>query len=178
MHHLIDDNSFTYNLKNLYIKLIDPEQEKYDIEHLFEGVEYADVDPEIFALYAATDSMMTDKLFEYQKSILTEADYARVLALGRNTEIPCVLVVAEMELNGVYLDKPYAERLQKKYHRRLDALDDRIKYMLEKLEPQIAAWRLTPEASAVQKKKQSQNQPKKIMKKKTVIPKIKITEIR
>ena len=158
MHHLIDDNAFTYNLKNLYIKLIDPEQEKYDIEHLFEGVDYADVDPEIFALYAATDSMMTDKLFEYQKSILTEEDYKRVLALGRETEIPCVPVVAEMELNGVCLDKPYSERLKNKYHKKLDMLDERIKEMLLTLKPQIDAWRISPEASEKQKKKQSQKQ--------------------
>ena len=158
MHHLIDDNSFTYNLKNLYIKLIDPEQEKYDIEHLFEGVEYSDVDPEIFALYAATDSMMTDKLYEYQKSILSEDDYKRVLQLGKEIEIPCVPVVAEMELNGVYLDKPYAKRLQSKYHKKLESLDGQIKEMLLGLKPQIDAWRISPEASANQKKKQSQKQ--------------------
>ena len=158
VYHLIDDNAYTYNLKNLYIKLIDPEQEKYDIEHLFEGVEYADVDPEIFALYAATDSMMTDKLFEYEYSILGEEDYKRVLALARETEIPCVKVTAAMELNGVYIDQEYAKRLQNKYHKKLDALDEKISYMLEKLKPQIDAWRLTPEASAVQKKKQSQKQ--------------------
>ena len=158
MYHLIDDNSYTYNLKNLYIKLIDPEQEKYDIEHLFEGVEYADVEPEIFALYAATDSMMTDKLYEYEKSILGEDSYERVLQLAKETEIPCVPVVAEMELNGVYLDKPYAERLQRKYHKKLDKLDEKIKEMLINLEPQISAWKLSPEASAAQKKKQSQKQ--------------------
>ena len=41
----------------------------------------------------------------YNQLILSEEDYKRVLALGRETEIPCVPVVAEMELNGVYLDQ-------------------------------------------------------------------------
>lgn len=158
VYHLIDDNSYNYGLKPLYVKLIDPEQDKYDIEHLFEGVDYADVPPEIFALYAATDSMMTDKLFEYEYSVLGEPDNKRVLEVAKKLEIPCIPVVADMELTGFYFDKPYSERLGKKYHKKLDALDEKIKYMLMKLEPQIAAWRLTPEASAVQKKKQSQKQ--------------------
>ena len=156
--HLVDDNLRSYRLKDIYIKYIDPEQQRYDIEHLFEGVEYADVAPEIFALYAATDSMMTDKLFEYQYNILSKPGYERLLALGKDTEIPCVPVVAEMELTGVYLDKPYAEKLQKKYHKKLDTLDEEIKVMLASLEPRISAWRLTPEASAAQKKKQSLKQ--------------------
>ena len=157
-YHLIDDNAFSYSLKNLYIKLIDPEQEKYDIEHLFEGVEYADVDPEIFALYAATDSFMTDKLYEYETSILNQPEYKRVLELANNVEMPCVTVTAEMELAGVMIDMTYATRLQEKYHKKLEDLDEKIKYLLVKLKPQIDAWRLSPEASAVQKKKQSQKQ--------------------
>nr|DAE18984.1 MAG TPA: hypothetical protein [Siphoviridae sp. ctiOl67] len=32
---------------------------------MFKDVQYADVDPEVFALYAATDPYMTYKLFLY-----------------------------------------------------------------------------------------------------------------
>lgn len=157
-YHLIDDNAFSYSLKNLYIKLIDPEQEKYDIEHLFEGVEYADVDPDIFALYAATDSMMTDKLYEYEMAILSQPEYKRVLELAQNVEMPCVTVTAEMELNGVLIDMEYAKRLQDKYHKKLEEVNTKVAELLKDLKPKIDAWRLTPEASAAQKKKQSQKQ--------------------
>ena len=59
---LLDENERA-GLKEQYIKYIDPTQTKYDIEGLFTAVQYADVDPDIFALYAATDSFMTDKLY-------------------------------------------------------------------------------------------------------------------
>ena len=61
---LIDENLYSEkrtSLKYLYVTLIDPKQAKYDIEGLFENVPYAFVDPEIFALYAATDSMKTPR---------------------------------------------------------------------------------------------------------------------
>ena len=57
---ILDENERA-NLKQQYISKIDPSIEKYSIEQLFEGVEYAIVDPEIFALYAATDAFMTYK---------------------------------------------------------------------------------------------------------------------
>lgn len=60
---VLDENE-PASLKEQYINKIDPEQEKYSINKLFDGVFYADVDPEIFAYYAATDALMTDKLYE------------------------------------------------------------------------------------------------------------------
>lgn len=150
---LLDENERSAGLKQQYIDKIDPEQEKYDIENLFKDVEYADVDPEIFALYAATDSYMTDKLYEWQMNKFKDPDLARVLNLANTVEMPLVKVVAEMELNGVEFDKEYDERLSKKYHAKLDALDIKIDQELETLKPKIDAWRLTPEANAKPKKK-------------------------
>jgi hypothetical protein len=60
---ILDENELA-GLKYQYISKIDSSIEKYDIEHLFEKIEYALVDPEIFALYAATDAFMTCKLYE------------------------------------------------------------------------------------------------------------------
>ena len=63
---VLDENEHSAKLKDQYVMKIDPEEEKYSIEHLFKGLEYAIVDPEVFALYAATDSYKTYKLYEYQ----------------------------------------------------------------------------------------------------------------
>lgn len=150
---LLDENEKSAGLKQQYISKIDPEQEKYDIEHLFKDVEYAEVDPDIFALYAATDALMTDKLYEWQMDKFKDPDLAKVLKLANDVEMPLVQVVAEMELNGVEFDKEYDERLSKKYHKKLDDLDKKIDTELLKLAPQIAAWRLTPEANFKPKKK-------------------------
>ena len=62
---LLNENERS-GLKEQFVSKIDPTQEKYSIDKLFENVQYADVKPEIFALYSATDSYMTYKLYEYQ----------------------------------------------------------------------------------------------------------------
>ena len=155
---LIDENEYSAGLKQQYISKIDPDQEKYSIDHLFEGVEYADVDPEIFALYAATDSLMTDKLDNWQEVILESDDYQRVNNLYNETEIPLIPALAEMELNGMLVDKEYAARLSKKFHNKLDNIDNNINNLLTSLQGFIDEWKLTPNALNKQMKKQSEKQ--------------------
>lgn len=144
---LINENETSAGLKQQYIDKIDPEQEKYDIEHLFKGVEYADVNPELFALYSATDAYETYKLYEWQKPVMESEDFKRINNLFHNIEMPCVEVVAEMELNGIELDKQYAKRLQDKYHYLEEIIVNKINKELEVLKPQIDSWRLTKEAN-------------------------------
>ena len=156
---LIDENEFSAGLKQQYVSKIDPEQEKYDIEHLFEGVEYADVDSAIFALYAATDSYMTYRLYkEYQLPIFESKDYADVYKLFREIEVPCITVTAEMELNGIEIDQEYSKRLQNKYHARLEKLDEKLINLLDRLKETIDNWKNTNDALQSQMKKQSEKQ--------------------
>ena len=92
---LIDENLYSEkrtSLKYLYVTLIDPKQAKYDIEGLFENVPYAFVDPEIFALYAATDSMMTDKIYLWEQPFFEGADNQKLKWLFENVEMPIVEV--------------------------------------------------------------------------------------
>ena len=147
---LIDEN-YRAGLKQLYIEKIDPSQEKYSIDHLFTNVQYAQVDPEIFALYAATDSMMTYKLYEWQKPIMEsyerENPVCNPYKLFREVELPCIQVIAEMELTGVNFDVEYAERLRGKFNKNLAEVDAKIDKELENLEQTISAWRLTKDAN-------------------------------
>lgn len=140
-------------LKWQYINKIDPSQEKYDIEHLFAGVEYAYVDPDIFALYAATDAMMTDKLYEYQVEQFELSNLQGVYKLFREVEIPNIEVVAEIELAGVTFDTEYAQRLKVKYENILAGIDAEIKTELDSLALKISEWKLTPDATTKPKKK-------------------------
>ena len=155
---LIDENEHSAGLKQQYISKVDPDQEKYSIDHLFEGVEYADVDPDIFALYAATDSLMTDKLGDWQEPILKSKEYVRVDNLYHETEIPLVPALAEMELNGMFVDQEYAQRLSKKFHNKLDKIDSNIDELLKSINGVIEEWKLTPSALNKQMKKQSEKQ--------------------
>jgi DNA polymerase I-like protein with 3'-5' exonuclease and polymerase domains len=141
---LIDENELA-GLKYQYTTKIDSSQQKYDIEGLFENVQYALVDPELFALYAATDSMMTYKLFEYQWPIMTAEDMARVYWVFMNIEMPIVVVTAEMELRGVSINTKFGKKLKLKYKQLLEELDIEINAELAALQNQILDWKLDPE---------------------------------
>lgn len=144
---ILNENEKSAGLKQQYIAKIDPSIEKYSIDHLFEGVEYAVVDPEIFALYAATDAYMTYKLYEWQKKQFEKPEHERLYKLFLEVEMPVMEVAAEMELTGICIDQEYAKRLSKKYHDKLDALAEKIDIELSKYDEVIAKWRTTEEAN-------------------------------
>lgn len=144
---ILDENEKSAGLKQQYIDKIDNTVEKYSIEHLFKGVEYAVVDPALFTLYAATDSLMTYKLYEWQWNKLNQKGNEKLLNLMFNVEMPVEIVAAEMELTGVEVDLDYSKRLSDKYHKKLDDIQQKIDVELRRLEPQIEAWRLTKEAN-------------------------------
>lgn len=143
---ILNENEWSARLKDQYVMKIDPTEEKYSIDHLFEGLEYAIIDPELFALYAATDSYKTYKLYQYQFKELIKPENKRLLSLLCDVEFPIIEVVSEMELDGIALDKEYCERLSKKYHHKLDIINSELNKELENLRPQITAWKLTPYA--------------------------------
>ena len=150
---LLDENEPSAGLKQQYISKIDPTQEKYSIDHLFEELPYAIFDPELFAYYAAIDAYMTYKLYLWQEERFKDPDLSRVFALYRNTELPLIKVVAKMELRGISLDKEYSKRLSLKFHNLIEDCNRRISEELSKYEEQILQWRLTPEANFKPKKK-------------------------
>ena len=143
---LLNENE-SASLKEQYRLHINSEQEKYDIEHLFEKEEYAIFEPEVFALYAATDAIMTYELYLWQLDKFALEENKRVLKLYNDVELPCIKVVAEMELNGIEVDLEYCKRLAVKYHKILDEMYENIVNELNKFSDKIAQWRLTPEAN-------------------------------
>ncbi len=145
------------SLKEQYINKIDPEQEKYSITHLFDGVHYEDVDPELFTYYAATDAFMTDKLYEWQVREFSKPDNKGIYKLFRDVEMPVMPVVANMELRGVSIDKEFNRRLSTKYTKQLNQCDEKIDQALKELQPTIDKWKLSEEAN----KKTRAYQPKK-----------------
>lgn len=158
------------NLKLQYITHVDPTVEKYSIEHLFEGVLYEVLDPKLFALYAATDALMTYKLYQYQKKEFEKSDNARIYKLFREIEMPAVEVFAEMELTGVELSMPYAQRLKIKYGRMLENLQVKIDAEFKKYDKQIEAWRNTPEANYRPPKKDKPGEYDKSLSEKLQVP--------
>lgn len=147
---ILDENDSSQgnsSLKVQYKKHVDETHDKYDIEDLFEGVEYKYVSPELFALYAATDAMMTLKLYDYQFKEFSKEDNAKILKLFLDIEMPLVKVVKDMELRGIEIDQEYSKRLSAKYHKKIDELQELIDAELLKLKPTVDSWRLTADAN-------------------------------
>lgn len=134
-------------LKYLYRTHIDNSIEKYSIEHLFKEVAYENVPPEVFALYAATDSYMTYKIFEYQQEIYSRPEYSKLYELLTTVEFPVIIPTAEMMLNGVYIDEDFSARLSKKYHDMMDATLAGITKEIHSHDAEIAKWRLSEDAN-------------------------------
>lgn len=143
---MIDENEINAGLKYQYKDKVDNLHPVYDIEEVF-PIEYAIVDPHIFALYSATDALMTYKLFLYQKGILYQPEQKNVLKLFKNIEMPLTIVTAEMELDGIKVDKEYSGRLLTKYTKVLEDKDKLLENEIANIQGQIDAWRKTPEAN-------------------------------
>lgn len=142
---LLDENELA-GLKTQYITKIDPSIEKYSIDHLFK-VPYEYVDPDVFALYAATDSFMTYKLYLYQKEILEKDEYSKVYKLFKEVEMPISIISGEMELTGISLDIEYSKRLHNKYHQKLDDVNNRIEQEMNQYKDLVYRWRQTEDAN-------------------------------
>ena len=140
------------NLKFQYMEHLDPSHGKYDIEGLFQGLEYSIIDPNLFDLYAATDSFMTYRLYDWQLSQYQLPENSRLQKLLLDVEFEEIPVVKDMELAGVSIDKEYWQRLKAKYDNQLVDIDKRVAAELAKLKPTIDAWRLTSEANKKAKK--------------------------
>lgn len=143
---ILNENEKSAGLKQQYRDKIDSTVEKYSIDHLFEDVEYAVVDPDLFALYAATDPYMTYMLYKYQLNEFNKPGHERLRTLFFDIEMPVMEVAAEMELTGVEIDFEYARRLSAKYHSMLEEVDLKIEKQLQDYREVIEEWRKTSEA--------------------------------
>lgn len=154
---LLDENEDA-GLKDQYINHIDPAQDKYDISMLFADIPYAVVDPDVFAYYAATDSLMTDRLYLYQKPLLEACgpeidklsgkEIKGLYWLFKNVEMPIVVITAEMELTGVAVDLNYGAKLKEKYETLIKETNDKIISALTNIKPAINSWLLDPKSDA------------------------------
>lgn len=143
---LIDENDHA-SLKSIYTRKIDTSQSKYDLDSLTENVLYEWLNPDIFALYAATDALMTDKVYLLEKEFFSKPENEKLFKLFTQVEMPIVTITGDMELYGVRVDQKLGERLQIKYRNMLTVTDDKINECLIKLKPIIQRWRLTKDAT-------------------------------
>lgn len=124
-------------LKLQYQAHIDPTMGAYNIEKLFKALPYVWVSPEVFALYAAVDAYDTYRLQQYQESIFNEEDKLRMRDLFRNIEMPVSPITAKMEDDGIYVDKEFLQKLDKKYRQDRDNAKERLDGILKDYSKEI-----------------------------------------
>lgn len=124
-------------LKLQYQAHIDPTIGAYNIEKLFKALPYAWVSPEVFALYSAVDAYDTYRLQQYQESIFDEEDKLRMKNLFREIEMPVSPITAKMEDDGIYVDKEFLQKLDKKYRQDRDSAKERLDEILKDYSKEI-----------------------------------------
>ena len=166
---LWDENDLA-GLKYLFRKFVNPSQAKYDIEKLFTNISYLDLPPELFALYAATDSYETDEVFIKQVTWMfniteeeirhggfptidkLKQEFAELWKLFSKVEMPITTITGDMELTGVAVDQKLGERLKIKYTKELEKLDTKIEAKMASLNTKILDWRLSKAANEYPKR--------------------------
>lgn len=133
---LLNENELA-RLKYQYKIHVDPTIGYYNIEKLFTGLPYAWIDPEIFALYAATDAFDTYLLQQKQQKIFEQDDMKNLYRLFSEIEIPTVLVVSKMEDDGIYLDLDFLNKLEKKYITKKKEYEKKLEEILKPYDNQI-----------------------------------------
>lgn len=125
-------------LKGLTAKYVNNTQKTYDFSKLFSSIEYAVVPVDVASLYAATDSLITYELYEYQVEQFKTRKPAYNLFM--NLEMKVLPIVCDMENNGVYLDVEYAHELSIKYHKKLDEALENLQKEFSKYKGEVSKY--------------------------------------
>lgn len=138
---ILDENN-SAKLKDLYKRFIDYNQESYSIETFFKGIKYEHVDPEIFALYAATDSYMTYELYRYQIKQFQEIKDENLYKVFKEVEMGVLPVVVQMQETGLGLDFKYIKNLSESYNKKLNIAKEKIDSIIAQYQNQIDDYKL------------------------------------
>lgn len=109
--HLLNENEPSYKLKDLAPKYLCVEADTFDT--LFGKVGFEGIPLDVALVYAAKDTELTWKLYEFQRDHMRKMP--SILDYYESVEVPLLGVIADLEANGYILDldfaKEYGERL-------------------------------------------------------------------
>jgi len=128
---ILNENEPHKNLKQLHQKYcLDGKGDAFRFDDLFKGIPFTYIPPDVGYLYAAHDPIITYELNEYQRKYLTDKtdreDIKNMYWVFKNIEMPCISVVADMEDNGILLDKDYASELSVQYNKLLKEKEEKF----------------------------------------------------
>ena len=118
--HLLNENEPSYQLKKLATKYLAEPSDTF--EELFgKDAQFADVPLDVALAYAAKDTHLTWKLYEFQLRHLS--NLPTILEYFREVEMPLIYAVYDMERTGFEIDMQYAKRYGKEMKAEIDVLE-------------------------------------------------------
>jgi len=110
-------------------------------DDLFEKIPFNYIPIEKGYIYGAKDALMTYELYSFQRKYLDpESDVCKsrnlrdAALLYRDVELPLIRIIAEMEDEGIYVDKDYAEKLEEEYNGKLKEAQEGVYDEIAKLQ--------------------------------------------
>jgi DNA polymerase-1 len=112
--HLLNENEESFKLKDLAPKYLGVESDTF--ANLFGNTLFSEVPLDIALVYAAKDTDLTWRLYEFQRRHMEKMP--TVLEYYQTVEVPLLYVIVDLESNGYILDlefaKEYGEQLRKR----------------------------------------------------------------
>ena len=148
---LLNENEPENGLKALHNKyVLKGQKDAFAFSDLFEKISFNLVPINSGYIYAARDAEVTFELYQYQLQFLDkesqkciDKDLTRVADVFWNIEMPLINVVADMEDNGVLLDKEYSKMLSEKYNKLLLEKEAQFYNLCDKYSDKIETYRKT-----------------------------------
>ncbi|MEK3813098.1 DNA polymerase [Bacillus sp. FSL R7-0685] len=125
--HLLNENerdrslggAGSFKLKDLAPKYLKTPADTFDA--LFgRNAQFKEVPLDIALVYAAKDTELTWKLYEFQRHHMTKMP--TILDYYQTVEVPMLYVIVDLEANGYILDLDFAKEYGEKLHRRAEEL--------------------------------------------------------
>lgn len=117
--HVLNENEMSYALKNLSTKYLAEPSDTF-AELFGKNAKFAEVPLDIALVYAAKDTDLTYRLYEFQRLHMTKMP--NVLKYYETIEVPLLNVIVDLERNGYILDLDFAKKYGEELHKRSQAL--------------------------------------------------------
>ncbi|MED3649985.1 DNA polymerase [Heyndrickxia sporothermodurans] len=117
--HLLNENEESFKLKDLAPKYLGVASDTFDA--LFgKNAQFREVPLDIALVYAAKDTHLTWKLYEFQRAHM--AKMPTILQYYQTVEVPLLYVIVDLEANGYVLDLDFAKEYGEQLHKRAEEL--------------------------------------------------------
>jgi len=121
--HLLNENEDSFKLKDLAPKYLGVESDTFD--RLFgKNAQFREVPLDIALVYAAKDTELTWKLYEFQRAHMRKMP--SVLEYYETVEVPLLYVIVTLEANGYILDLDFAKKYGEQLRNRAEELSAKL----------------------------------------------------